>query len=276
MTRQPQSAAHLLREVEVLERDVGRVEHAAVALVDLRRQAESDAADPPSPLRTLSTSPLDPVEQRIAGCAGRWAPAREPSTSSAGETSAALIDGAAQVDADAGSGEGSGMAVANIATSCRQQTRQSVTRSIEGARSGTTTRKPRDSEFGEPQGHRRPPRPTPEGMPPPIWLLRGPARPADRGRAGAQPPQRPRRIGWKRGILIGRGVDPGRSGGVGLPGLPRLLRRGREGQRAARQAHRSRRSCPAAACSSTPERTLVMGSDSRGNGTSARADSILI
>ena len=65
-TGTPSRARHLGHEVEVLERHVGRVEHAPVALVDLRGQAEADAADGAVSLRTDSTS------RSIASSSAPW------------------------------------------------------------------------------------------------------------------------------------------------------------------------------------------------------------
>jgi polyisoprenyl-teichoic acid--peptidoglycan teichoic acid transferase len=124
-----------------------------------------------------------------------------------------------------------------------------------------------------------PPRPTPEGMPPPD--MRPPGSPPDRPIVAAPgrppgPPKR-RRIGWKRGILLGITAV------VLILGVWIFL-----GYRAFSNevAKANARLGPKTRAALTPvgsvlfnsQNTLILGSDSRGKGSTsgARADSIII
>lgn len=93
--------------------------------------------------------------------------------------------------------------------------------------------------------------------------------------ASAQPPGRLRRIGWKRGILLVLGVIL-----VVLVAWVYFGYRAFAGEVEKANKRLDKRTeaalVPGGSMLSDPNVTLVLGSDSRGKGTSARADSILL
>jgi LCP family protein required for cell wall assembly len=125
-----------------------------------------------------------------------------------------------------------------------------------------------------------PPRPTPEGMPAPD--MRPPRQPPPRDPNVVAAPSRPspprrRRIGWKRGILLGVGAVL-----TILVVWLYLGYRSFSNEVAKANARMDKRTLHALAPSGSmlfnSQNTLVMGSDSRGKSalTDARADSIVI
>ena len=124
-----------------------------------------------------------------------------------------------------------------------------------------------------------PPRPTPEGLPAPDMAPPGapPDRPIVAAPGRPKPPQRPRRIGWKRGILLAVAAIM-----VVLGVWVFLGYRAFSNEVAKANARLDKRTRSALTPVGSPlfnsQNTLVMGSDSRGSNavSGARADSILI